>query len=105
MKTASTNLHELGLIPAFLLLTLMSIAACKRESSQDIVITGDLLSSHSIVEGKMLYLGNSTTRGFMDSVAVKNGKFKFVIRADKNFIPVKSSTFTQRAIQSGPISY
>ncbi|WP_439559298.1 thioredoxin-like domain-containing protein [Dyadobacter sp.] len=93
MKTISTNLHKPAAFPAFLLILIVSIciASCKKEQNQDIVITGDLLSSNSVIEGKMLYLGNNRTREFMDSVIVKNGKFEFRIKAGEDFVPVKSS--------------
>ncbi|KQS31140.1 TlpA disulfide reductase family protein [Dyadobacter sp. Leaf189] len=93
METTSTNLPKLGTIPAIFLILLFStcITSCEKEQSQDIVITGDLLSSNSVVEGKMLYLGNRGTREFMDSVVVRNGKFEFRIKPGEGFIPVKSS--------------
>lgn len=92
METASKNLHNPGSLPAILLLIIsICITSCETEKSRDIVITGDLLSSNSILEGKMLYVGDNSTRAFLDSVTVKNGKFQFRIKPSKDFIPFRCS--------------
>ncbi|MCE6989357.1 TlpA disulfide reductase family protein [Dyadobacter sp. CY323] len=90
MEADSTNLQKLGAIPTLLLL-LICITSCETEKSQDIVIRGDLLSSNSVIEGKKLYVGDNNTRAFLDSVVVKNGKFQFRIRPNKDFIPFRCS--------------
>lgn len=93
MQTNLKKLPKLGWLRAVFLIPIIStcITCCKLEMNEDVVITGDLLSPNSVVEGKMLYLGDNNTRAFLDSVAVKNGKFQFRIKPGKGFIPVKAS--------------
>ncbi|MCE7065135.1 TlpA disulfide reductase family protein [Dyadobacter sp. CY326] len=80
-----------GSMPALFLIFCICINSCKSTTSDEIIITGDLLSADSNIEGKMLYLGDNNTRAFLDSVIVKNGKFQFRVKADRDFIPFKTS--------------
>ncbi|MEO6684391.1 MAG: TlpA disulfide reductase family protein [Dyadobacter sp.] len=85
MKTIS----QIIWISVFLLLiTILCFSCLKKVIDDKAEIVGNLKSSKTIIEGKMIYLGNTNTRDFIDSCVVKDGKFKFSLKADKDFSPI-----------------
>ncbi|MFD1144280.1 thioredoxin-like domain-containing protein [Larkinella insperata] len=60
---------------------------CTTGGDENAVIEADLKDTHSFLEDKKLYIQNVETRELLDSVVVKEGKFRFTIKADKDFVP------------------
>ncbi|MDQ6480022.1 TlpA disulfide reductase family protein [Dyadobacter sp. LHD-138] len=58
---------------------------------ENAVVTIDLKSDSTYLEGRMLYLGNTATRDFVDSAVVKNGKIQFNVKVGKDFLPFNAS--------------
>lgn len=91
MKTKFSN-SPLIRIPGILIMLITICVSCFEkncENKAEIVV--DLKNSKTSIEGKMLYLGNTETRNFIDSCIVKDGKFKFSVKVDTNFSPIPAN--------------
>lgn len=91
MKVKFLNSPLIRIPGILILLTMISLGCFKKTNEDKAEIVGDLKNAKTSIEGKMLYLGNTNTRNFIDSCVVKDGKFKFSVKADKNFSPIPVS--------------
>lgn len=88
---------------AALISTFYILCSCATPSEdENAVITIDLKSSNTHLEGKMLYLGDTGTRDFRDSSVVKNGKSQFTVKTDKNFVPFQASILYKSGNPNAP---
>jgi thiol-disulfide isomerase/thioredoxin len=92
-----------ALVRLFILITMLQ--ACKRPDEQRYIIEADLKKAYPFLEGQMIYLGNSATRQFEDSVRVKNGKFRFILPADRFEQPVEVSLLHKSQEPNEPVYY
>jgi thiol-disulfide isomerase/thioredoxin len=80
----------------FLTLSLVSFIcllcwSCQQSGNQTepVIVSGDLGDTHSFLEGKWLYLENLDSRTIEDSTLVQQGKFQFIKKLTKDFVPYK----------------
>ncbi|QKZ14456.1 DUF4369 domain-containing protein [Spirosoma sp. KUDC1026] len=66
------------------------------QQQDQVIISGDLGDANSFLEGKWLYLENTESRTIEDSTLVQQGKFQFIKKTTKDFVPYRVN-FTYRS--------
>lgn len=94
-------------VPAFirLVLLLTMLQGCQQPDEQRYIIEADLGKAYPFLEDQMIYLGSSAARQFEDSARVKNGKFSFVLPADRFEQPVGVSLLHKSQEPNEPVYY
>lgn len=97
-----TNLFYVGKkCCALILAIVLPLFLFNCADNDEVVIQVDLLSDHSHLEGKKVYLGDRSTKTFLDSTLVKDGKFTLSMKVDKTFEPFQACLL----YATGDVSY